>query len=219
MIWMTPKKYRPKYHFPTALFRCSSYCKHVPPTVNTAPPTVNSAPPTVNTAPHTVNSAPLTVNMAPPTENWAPPTVNVYSRRSHFSLNYVYFSTFFSSDYSSFIISTVILVNPGDFFSYFGPIRSITVLCCSSYCIPGSSYCKLGSSYCKHGSSYCKHGSPYCIRGSYCKLGSSSVNVFSRRSRVYSTRRRVYKWYWGLLFWGGHLCISVSNDFSEKNGT
>ena len=40
---------------PTALFRCSSYCKHAPPTVNADPPTVNSAPPTVNMAPLAIN--------------------------------------------------------------------------------------------------------------------------------------------------------------------
>ena len=59
-----PQKNRPRYHLggPTAPFMCSSYCKQVPPTVNTAPPTVNSAPPTVNTAPPTVNSAPQLYN-------------------------------------------------------------------------------------------------------------------------------------------------------------
>ena len=38
-------KNRPQYHLrgPMALFRCSSYCKHAPPTVKTALPTVNSA--------------------------------------------------------------------------------------------------------------------------------------------------------------------------------
>ena len=65
-----PQENRLRYHLggPTALYRCSSYCKHTPPTVNAAPPTVNSALPTVNTA--------------PPTANTAPPTLNVYSRRS-----------------------------------------------------------------------------------------------------------------------------------------
>ena len=74
-----PQKNRPKYHLggPTALFMCSSYCKHAPPTVNMASPTINSVPPTVNTAPSTVNSAPSTLNTAPP-------TVNVYSKRGPF---------------------------------------------------------------------------------------------------------------------------------------
>ena len=54
---MPPQKNRPQYHLggPTALFRCSSYCKPAPPTVTSAPPTVNLAPPTVNSAPPTVN--------------------------------------------------------------------------------------------------------------------------------------------------------------------
>ena len=61
-----PPKNRPQYTLggPTALFRCSSYCKHAPPTVNIAPPTVHSAPPTVHSAPPTVNTAPPTVNWA-----------------------------------------------------------------------------------------------------------------------------------------------------------
>ena len=68
----------PQYHLggPRTLFRCSSYCKHAPPTVNVAPPTVNSAHPTINSAPYTVNTAPPTVNSAPPTVYSAPPTVN-----------------------------------------------------------------------------------------------------------------------------------------------
>ena len=39
-----PQKSRPQYHLggPTALFRCSSYCKHASLTVNSAPPTVNT---------------------------------------------------------------------------------------------------------------------------------------------------------------------------------
>ena len=59
-----PKKIHPQYYLwgPTALFRCFSYCKHAPSTVNAAPPTVNSATPTVNTAPPTVHCAPPTVN-------------------------------------------------------------------------------------------------------------------------------------------------------------
>ena len=38
-----PKTIRPQYHLrgPMALFRCSSYCKHAPSTVNAAPPIVN----------------------------------------------------------------------------------------------------------------------------------------------------------------------------------
>ena len=53
---MSPPKNSPQYHLggPTALFRCSSYCKHASPTVNSAPRTVNSATPTVNYAPPTV---------------------------------------------------------------------------------------------------------------------------------------------------------------------
>ena len=74
---------------------CSSYCKHAPPTVNTAPPTINSAPPTVNTAPPTVNWAPPIVNTAPPTVSWAPPTENDYKRRSLFSLFIRYFFVLF----------------------------------------------------------------------------------------------------------------------------
>ena len=66
-----PKKKCPQYDLggPTALFRCSSYFKYAPPTVNSAPPTVNAAPPTVNTAPPTLNSAHPTVNSARPTVN------------------------------------------------------------------------------------------------------------------------------------------------------
>ena len=72
-----PPKNPPQYHLggSMALFRCSSYCKHAPPTVNAAPPTVNATPSTVNMAPYTVNLAPPTVNAAPPTVNAAPPTV------------------------------------------------------------------------------------------------------------------------------------------------
>ena len=60
-----PPKNRPQYHLggPTALFMCSSYCKHAPPTVNTAPPPVNAAPPTVNLAPPTVCYAPLALKL------------------------------------------------------------------------------------------------------------------------------------------------------------
>ena len=79
-----PPKISSQYHLggSTALFRCSSYCKHVPPTVNMAPPIVNSAFPTVNMAPPTVNATPPIVNTAPLTVSRAPPIVNVYSRGS-----------------------------------------------------------------------------------------------------------------------------------------
>ena len=75
-----PQKNRPQCRLgsPTALFRCSSYCKPAPFTVNSAPPTVNLAPLTVNSAPPTVNSAPPNINSAPPTVNSAPPTVQVF---------------------------------------------------------------------------------------------------------------------------------------------
>ena len=117
------------------------------------------------------------------------------------------------------------------FSSYFGPMMSISILCCSSCCKRGSSYCKLGSSYCKLGSSYYKSAPPTSNSGPPTVNSSPpSVKVYSRRSLVNSRRSRVYSRR-SMLTVGGTpkhgrvsplgafiFSICVSYNLSEKTG-
>ena len=100
------------------------------------------------------------------------------------SIRYILILFFHQTTHSS--LSVQLFCQTRVIFLYFGPMRSISVLCCSSYCKLSSSYCKLDSSYCKRngGAVFTVGGAQFTVGGSAFTVGGACLHQEEHLNRA-----------------------------------